>query len=55
MEKKKAPVGYKMVHEDVAIDITDNRDGLYELSIRVEDLNNSGRTFQRNTRFFVHQ
>jgi len=55
VEKKKAPVGYKMVHEDVAIDITDNRDGLYELSIRVEDLNNSGRTFQRNTRFFVRQ
>jgi tetratricopeptide (TPR) repeat protein len=55
VEKKKAPVDHKMVHEEVAIDISDNPDGLYELSIRVEDLNNSGSTFQRNTRFFVHQ
>ncbi len=55
VEKKKAPVDHKMVHEDVAIDISENPDGLYELSIKVEDLNNSGRTFQRNTRFFVHQ
>jgi len=53
VEKKKAPVDYKMVHENVAIDVSDNPDGLYELSIRVEDLNNHSRTFQRNTVFFV--
>ena len=55
VEKKRAPVSRNMVHEDVAIDISDNPDGLYELTIRVEDLNNGGRRFQRNTRFFVHQ
>lgn len=55
VEKKKSPVGLRMVQEDVAIDISNNPAGMYELSIRVEDLNNSGRAFRRNTRFFVHQ
>jgi len=55
VEKKKEPVDRRMVHEDIAIDISENPDGLYELTIRVEDLNHSGRSFQRNTRFFVHE
>ncbi|HUU26995.1 MAG TPA: tetratricopeptide repeat protein [archaeon] len=55
VDKKKVPMAERMVHEDVAIDISDNPDGLYELSIRVEDLNNSGSVFQRNTRFVVRR
>ena len=54
-DKKRAPVDQRMVQEDVAIDLTDNYNGLYELSIRVEDLNNGGHSFNRNTRFFVRR
>ena len=55
VEKNKAPLAKDLVLEDVAIDISANPDGLYELTIRVEDLNNDGRMFQRNTRFFVRR
>ena len=51
--KNKAPLAEDLVPEDVAIDISANPNGLYELTIRVEDLNNGGRMFKRNTRFFV--
>ncbi|MFC1544544.1 tetratricopeptide repeat protein [Gemmatimonadota bacterium] len=53
VEKEKAPVEKDLVTEELAIDITDTENGLYELSIRIEDLNQEGRTFQRNARFFV--
>ena len=54
-DKKRATVDQRMVQEDVAIDLTDNYNGLYELSIRVEDLNNGGHSFNRHTRFFVRR
>jgi len=54
-DKKKAPVDKGMVQEDVGIDLTENSNGLYELSILVEDLNNDGHSFHRNTRFFVRR
>jgi GWxTD domain-containing protein len=54
-DKKKAPVDKGMVQEDVGIDLSENSNGLYELSILVEDLNNEGRSFHRNTRFFVRR
>ncbi len=52
-EKTRRPSGRDLVQEEVAIDISDNPDGLYELSVRVEDLNLAGRMTQRNTRFVV--
>ncbi|MCE5273204.1 tetratricopeptide repeat protein [bacterium] len=52
-EKTRRPSGQDLVQEEVAIDISDNPDGLYELSVRVEDLNLAGRMTQRNTRFVV--
>ncbi|MEA2062428.1 MAG: tetratricopeptide repeat protein [Gemmatimonadota bacterium] len=56
VERKKQPqAGDLAVPEDVSLDISASHDGLYELSIRVEDLNNSGSTFQRNTRFYVRK
>ena len=42
-----------LVSENVEIDISSNPEGLYQLSIKVEDLNNHGRTFERNTQFIV--
>ncbi|MBW7995753.1 MAG: hypothetical protein FVQ81_04090 [Candidatus Glassbacteria bacterium] len=53
MEKEKAPLESDLVTEDLAIDISDNENGLYELSINIEDLNQQGRSFRRNSRFFV--
>lgn len=52
-DKTRVPLGRDMVQEEVAIDISDNPDGVYELSVRVEDLNLAGRMTKRNTRFVV--
>jgi hypothetical protein len=52
-EKNRTPIKDDLVADDVAIDLSANTDGLYELSIQVEDLNNNGRMFRRNTRFKV--
>ncbi len=53
VDKKKVPVADRLIHEDVAIDISRNPEGLYELSIKVEDLNDLGRMFKRNTQFII--
>ncbi len=53
VEKEKAPLGDDLVTEDLAIDISDNENGLYELSIKIDDLNNEGRSYSRNARFYV--
>jgi len=52
-DKTRVPLGRDLVQEEVAIDISDNPDGVYELSVRVEDLNLAGRMTKRNTRFVV--
>ena len=44
-----------LIPENVEIDISSNPEGLYQLSIKVEDLNNLGRTFERNTQFIVRK
>ena len=51
VEKAKEPAERNLVTEDLAIDISNTENGLYELTIRIEDLNQEGRSFQRNTRF----
>jgi Flp pilus assembly protein TadD len=53
VEKEKVPLDDDLVTEDVAIDISDNENGLYELSIKIDDLNHEGRSYSRNTRFYV--
>ncbi len=53
VEKAKAPLDEDLVTEDLAIDISDNENGLYELSIRIDDLNQRGRSYRRNARFIV--
>jgi len=55
VEKNKTPLAEDLVSEDLAVDISDNPDGLYELTILVEDLNSQGETFRRNTRFSVRR
>lgn len=53
--KTRTPLREDMVQEEVAIDLTDNPDGVYELSVQVEDLNVDGRRTSRNTRFMVRK
>lgn len=53
VEKEKAPLGDDLVTENLAIDISDSENGLYELSIKIDDLNQEGRSYSRNARFFV--